>query len=124
MNHPQGTQTISHRLDNKYEHTYVLISCLFVLSFYNYRENGYGEDAYYTVLLQDGIVSPGTLLVNTPSQAVGYDTFNLCEHVNISGVFSWILFLAIRFFQFEFTVQNQPYPNGALPVRKDATFEH
>jgi len=70
-----GTQIFSHRLDNNY---------------YNYRENGFGEDGYYTVLMQDGIVSPGTLIVNDPSQAIG-------------------------FFQYFFTVNNQPLPNGNTP---------
>jgi len=74
MNKP-GSQIVSHRLDN---------------NFYNYRENGFGEDAYYTVLMQDGIVSPGTLIISDPTQAIGY-------------------------YQFVFSVANQPYPNGALP---------
>eukprot|EP00026_Physarum_polycephalum_P006553 Phypoly_transcript_06601.p1 GENE.Phypoly_transcript_06601~~Phypoly_transcript_06601.p1 ORF type:complete len:462 (+),score=76.40 Phypoly_transcript_06601:106-1386(+) len=70
-----GSQTVSHRLDN---------------NFYNYRENGFGEDGYFMVLMQDGIVSPGSLIISDPTQAIG-------------------------FYQFLFSVANQPYPNGALP---------
>jgi len=70
-----GSQTSSIRVDNTY---------------YNYRENGYGEDAYFCVLTQDGIASPGTLLDNEASQAIGY-------------------------FQDAFVVTNTPKPFNANP---------
>jgi hypothetical protein len=113
MNKP-GTQIVSHRLDNKYDFFILILLIYFAISsFYNYRENGFGEDAYYSVLMQDGIVSPGTLLVNNPTQAIGC----VC-HCVVHGVcavaygvyFAWCVLRVVLYFSNANCTQSQILP--------------
>jgi len=59
-----GSQTFSYRIDN---------------TFFNYRENGNGEDGYVLLMTQDGLVSPGTPIINNQNDAIGFfqDTFSI-----------------------------------------------